>query len=69
MATGVFVGVPESEEVKQAARVPVAEPLGPDRLELVAAQDNIIFMMVSRRSSPTAAQDTANVAAKASYRS
>lgn len=61
MGTDVFRSVPDSPEVKDAAGVSTA--LGADRLELVAAQDNIIFTVVARSTSPEVATDVANVAA------
>ena len=61
MATDVFRSVPDSPEVKQAAGV--TQALGTDRLELVAAQDNVIFTVVARSTSPEVASDVANVAA------
>jgi hypothetical protein len=61
MGTDVFRSVPESAEVKDAAGV--TQPLGAERLELVAAQDNIIFTVVARSTSPEVAADVANVAA------
>ena len=47
MATDVFRIVPDSPEVKQAAGVPESQTLGADRLELVAAQDNIIGRLLT----------------------
>ena len=63
MATDVFRIVPDSPEVKRAAGVPGSQPVGGDRLELVAAQDNIIFTVVARSTSPEVARDVANLAA------
>lgn len=65
MATDVFRSIPEAPEVKAAAGVAASEPLGPEQLELVAAQDNIIFTVIARSDSPEVARDTANVAAAA----
>lgn len=63
MATDVFRSIPETPEVKAAAGVDGSQPLGAERLELVAAQDNIIFTVIGRGDSPAAARDVANVAA------
>lgn len=63
MATKVFKNVPDSDEVKLAAGLTAGETLSAEELELVADQDNIIFTVVARSSSPEVAQDTANVAA------
>ena len=63
LATDVFQSVPDSEEVKLAAGVEAGESLTAEELELVAAQDNIIFRVVARSTSAEVAQDTANVAA------
>lgn len=63
MGTDVFRSVPDSAVVKEAAGVPESEDLPPEQLELVAAQDNIIFTVLGRGSSPEVAQDIANVAA------
>jgi hypothetical protein len=63
MATDVFNDVPDDPGVKQAAGVPDSQQLGADRLQLVAAQDNVIFTVVARSTSPAVARDVANVAA------
>lgn len=61
VGTDVFRAVPESQEVEDAASV--SQPLDANRLKLVAAQDNIIFTVVARSTSPEVARDVANVAA------
>ncbi len=50
MATDVFRSIPEAPDVKAAAGVPGSQRLGTEQLELVAAQDNIIFTVVARSS-------------------
>ena len=65
MATDVFANVLKDPAVKRAAGVDDADKLGADRLELVAAQDNIIFTVVAHSTDPATAQNTANVAAAA----
>lgn len=60
MATDVFKSIPEAPEVKRAAG---SQELGAEQVELVAAQDNIIFTVIGRGDSPAAARDLANVAA------
>lgn len=61
MGTDVFRSVPDNPDVKKAAGE--SQALGADQLELVAAQDNIIFTVVARSTSPEVAADVANVAA------
>ena len=63
MATDVFRSIPDAPEVKAAAGVSGSQPVSTDQLELVAAQDNIIFTVVARGDSPAVARDTANAAA------
>ena len=63
MATDVFANVLQDPEVKKAARVPPTTKLGPEQLEMIAAQDNIIFTVVAHSPNPGVAQNTANVAA------
>lgn len=63
MGEVVFDTVPEAPEVRDAARLTGSEALGPEDLELVAAQDNIIFTVVARSSDPKVASDMANAAA------
>jgi hypothetical protein len=63
MATDVFGNVPDDPAVKGAAGVSDSQQLGAEQLELVAAQDNIIFTVVARSTSPEVARDVANVAA------
>lgn len=63
MATDVFRSVPDAPDVKAAAGVPASDDLSANQLEVVAAQDNIIFTVIARSSSPKAARDLANVAA------
>lgn len=43
--------------------LPATDPVVPERAELVAAQDNIVFTVVGRSSDPATAQHVANVAA------
>lgn len=61
MATDVFANVPSDSAVMKAAGA--TDPVGADQLELVAAQDNIVFTVVARSTDPRTAQDTANEAA------
>lgn len=68
MATDVFRSIPEDPAVKSAAGLPGPEALGPDQLELVAAQDNIIFTIIARDESPERAAVTANAAASSFVR-
>jgi hypothetical protein len=63
MATDVFRNVPDDAGVRDAAGMSDSQQLGAEDLELVAAQDNIIFTVVARSTSPEAATDMANVAA------
>ena len=65
MATDVFANVLKDPAVKKAAGIPGSDELGAEQLELVAAQDNIIFTVVARSTDPSIAQNTANVAASA----
>ena len=63
MATDLFANVLRDPAVRKAAGVGENEELGTDRVELVAAQDNIVFTVVARSTDPSIAQNTANVAA------
>ena len=65
MATDVFANVLKDPAVKKAAGIPDSDELGAEQVELVAAQDNIIFTVVARSTDPSIAQNTANVAASA----
>ena len=64
MATDVFRNVPDDPAVRAAAGASDSPKLGTDQLQLVAAQDNIIFTVVARSTSPEVARDVANVAAE-----
>jgi hypothetical protein len=63
VATDVFANVVKDPEVKEAAGVPADEKLSPEQLQMVAAQDNIIFTVVATSTDAGTAQNTANVAA------
>ena len=65
MATDVFANVLKDPAVKKAAGIADSDELGAEQLELVVAQDNIIFTVVARSTDPSAPQNTANVAASA----
>ena len=63
MATDVFSNVLTDPLVKQAAGATGPGPLGADQVEMVAAQDNIVFTIVAHSTDPQRALETANVAA------
>ena len=63
MATDVFNNVLTDPAVKAAAEADGPGPLGPEQVEMIAAQDNIIFTVVGHSTNPQTAAETANVAA------
>jgi hypothetical protein len=67
LGTTVFNNGAVAEAVRAAARppLPASAPVVPQRVELVAAQDNLVFTVVGHGTTPQAAQQHANVAAEA----
>lgn len=63
----VFTNGSVAEAVRSAARPPLSTdaPVIPQRVELVAAQDNLVFTVIGHGTTPQAAQQHANVAAEA----
>jgi hypothetical protein len=59
----VFSTVPDAEEVKATAGLKDSQSFKPEELELVEAQDNIVFTVVARDSDPEVASEVANAAA------
>lgn len=62
----VFNNGQVADSVRQALTpaVPRSEPVIPRRVDLVAAQDNIVFTIVARSEDPRTAQHVANIAAE-----
>jgi hypothetical protein len=67
LGTTVFNNGAVADAVRGSVDPPLARSVGviPDRVDLVAAQDNIVFVVVGRGSTPEAAEQVANVAAAA----
>jgi hypothetical protein len=63
----VFVNGAVASAVRQAfdPKLPPSDPVIPNRVELVAPQDNIVFQVVGHGADPAAAQHVANIAADA----
>lgn len=59
----VFDNVLTAPEVRRAAGLSPGEPLGPDHVELVVSQDNIIFTVLGRSANPESAKVIADTAA------
>ena len=65
LATDVFEYVLTDPQVKQAAGLTGSQTVSRAELQLVAAQDNVVFSVNARGTDPVAASNLANVAASA----
>jgi hypothetical protein len=65
IATSAFANVYESEAVKRAAGLPPSGNLGSEQIELVAAQDNVIFTVIGHAEGAQEAKGLADTAANA----
>ena len=63
LGESVFSAVPDAEEVRDAAGLRGSQSFKPEELQLVEAQDNIVYTVVARHSDAETARDVANVAA------